>query len=67
MNYAIIRFYAEDMIHPNTIAIEYVWEKLAQNYFNSNTISINKEIEDIQKISPTIVHGTKIQLHIKSF
>jgi hypothetical protein len=44
------RFYVDDMIHPNAIAIEYVWEKLVQCYFNSNTIGINKEIEDIQKI-----------------
>lgn len=44
------RFYADDMIHPNAIAIEYVWEKLVQCYFNSNTIGINKEIDDIQKI-----------------
>jgi lysophospholipase L1-like esterase len=47
------RFYADDMIHPNAIAIEYVWEKLVQYYFNSNTIGINKEIEDIQKIITT--------------
>lgn len=44
------RFYAEDMLHPNTIAIDYVWEKLAQNYFHSNTISINAEIDSIQKL-----------------
>ena len=44
------RFYATDMLHPNAIAIDYVWEKFAQCYFNTNTNAINKEIADIQKL-----------------
>jgi hypothetical protein len=31
------RFYAEDMIHPNEIAIEYIWESFVENMMNQET------------------------------
>ena len=43
------RFYYEDMIHPNKIAINYIWEKFNETWFEENTWSIMKEIELIQK------------------
>ena len=43
------RFYYEDMIHPNKIAINYIWEKFSETWFEENTGSIMKEIELIQK------------------
>ena len=43
------RFYSEDMIHPNKIAINYIWEKFNETWFEENTGSIMKEIELIQK------------------
>jgi len=43
------RFYSEDMIHPNKIAINYIWEKFIETWFGKNSGSIMKEIELIQK------------------
>jgi hypothetical protein len=43
------RFYSEDMIHPNKIAINYIWEKFSETWFEENTGSTMKEIELIQK------------------
>ena len=43
------RFYSEDMIHPNKIAINYIWEKFNETWFEENTGSTMKEIELIQK------------------
>ena len=43
------RFYSEDMIHPNKIAINYIWEKFTETWFGENSKSIMKEIELIQK------------------
>ena len=43
------RFYSEDMIHPNKIAINYIWEKFSETWFEENTVSTMKEIELIQK------------------
>lgn len=43
------RFYAEDMIHPNKIAINYIWEKFVATWFSEETTSTMKEINIIQK------------------
>lgn len=43
------RFYAEDMIHPNAIAIEYIWERFKTTYINATEFAILKEIDIIQK------------------
>ncbi len=43
------RFYAEDMIHPNKIAIDYIWEKLITTWFSDEIIPIMNEIDSIQK------------------
>ena len=43
------RFYGEDMIHPNQIAIQYIWEKFIATWFSQESILIMNEIESIQK------------------
>ena len=43
------RFYEEDMIHPNAVAINYIWEKLSNNWFSEDCFPIMKEIDAIQK------------------
>ena len=43
------RFYGEDMIHPNQIAIQYIWEKFITTWFSEETIPIMNNIESIQK------------------
>lgn len=43
------RFYAEDMIHPNQTAINYIWEKFINACFTEDSVAIMNEIEAIQK------------------
>jgi hypothetical protein len=43
------RFYGEDMIHPNQIAVQYIWEKFITTWFSEEIIPIMHEIESIQK------------------
>jgi hypothetical protein len=43
------RFYAEDMIHPNEIAINYIWEKFKQVWIDEKSFSTMEEVETIQK------------------
>ena len=43
------RFYSEDMLHPNKIAIDYIWHKFSENYISEDGLLIMQEIEDIQK------------------
>ncbi|MFI3262632.1 MAG: GSCFA domain-containing protein [Rikenellaceae bacterium] len=43
------RFYAEDMIHPSDLAIEYIWEQFKGCYISETAQSMFKEIKLIQK------------------
>jgi len=43
------RFYGEDMLHPNQVAIDYIWHQFSENYIAENAIFIMKEIDEIQK------------------
>lgn len=43
------RFYESDMAHPNVQAINYVWKKFSEVYFNEATISINEKVNHIHQ------------------
>lgn len=43
------RFYAEDMIHPNQTAIDYIWERFAATSIADENIPIMEEVSNIQK------------------
>jgi len=42
------RFYAEDLVHPNYLATNYVWERLIETYMNTSTQALMKQIAEIQ-------------------
>jgi hypothetical protein len=41
------RFYADDMLHPSNVAVEYIWEKFTNVLFTEKTIEINKRVKRI--------------------
>lgn len=43
------RFYADDMLHPSTLAVNYLWQCFSECYFSQKTFDILKEWEAIQK------------------
>lgn len=43
------RFYAEDMIHPNQTAIDYIWKRFSETWISEEAILTLQEIESIQK------------------
>ncbi len=43
------RFYADDMVHPSPVAIEYIWECFGNCYFNEDTKKLNEEIETVAR------------------
>ena len=43
------RFYAEDMHHPSAQAIDYIWSRLAQCGFSTQTMQYLKDYEPIRK------------------
>mgnify|MGYP003109038226 FL=1 len=42
------RFYEEDMLHPNNLAISIIWERFKDVWIASETDTLQKEIETIQ-------------------
>ena len=43
------RFYAEDMLHPNQIAIDYIWERFCECIIFEESLNIMDEVATIQK------------------
>ncbi len=43
------RFYAEDMLHPNQTAVDYIWEQFFQTQITEESNSIMEEVGSIQK------------------
>ncbi|MCK5169127.1 MAG: GSCFA domain-containing protein [Bacteroidales bacterium] len=66
------RFYADDMLHPSKVAIDYIWEQFSQTYFEKETTGIIKEINKIilaknhRSLNPdTENHRKFIEMQIK--
>ncbi|MEA1874266.1 MAG: GSCFA domain-containing protein [Bacteroidota bacterium] len=43
------RYYAEDMLHPNTFATQYIWEKFSDFFFSQTTVNLNRELLKLHK------------------
>lgn len=43
------RFYATDMLHPNQLAIDYIWERFSQCWICEDAHLLMKEIDGVQK------------------
>jgi len=43
------RFYAEDMTHPNAVAINYIWQRFCECFMAEDTLQTMKMVEDIVK------------------
>lgn len=47
------RFFADDLLHPNEQAVQYIWEKFSTAYFSNYTLN---QINQIQKIKRAAAH-----------
>ena len=43
------RFYAEDLIHPNAMAIQYIWERFVTHYIDEEMYVVMKKVDEVQK------------------
>jgi len=43
------RFYGEDLIHPNAIAIQYIWERFVAHYIDEEMYVVMKKVDEVQK------------------
>lgn len=45
------RFFGKDLVHPNEMAIDYIWEYFQQTYFSNETMTISKQIKKMIQAS----------------
>lgn len=43
------RFYKNDFVHPNELALNYIWLKFKETFFNKDTLELIDEVENINK------------------
>ena len=43
------RFYAEDMLHPNQVAIDYIWKRFKETTISETAFAVMDEVENVQK------------------
>ena len=59
------RFYAEDMLHPNQVAIDYIWKRFKETTISETVFSIMDEVEQIQKSLSHKPFNPKSESHLK--
>ena len=66
------RFYSQDLLHLNQVAINYIWERFVENYVSDEAISSMNEIESIQRdlshrpFNPSSESYKKFQIQLES-
>ena len=43
------RFYADDLLHPSKIAVQYIWEKFVETWVSSESLRTMTEVDKIQQ------------------
>jgi len=43
------RFYDRDLIHPNALAVDYIWERFSSVYFSEETQKTMQKVQEIQR------------------
>ncbi|VAX28676.1 hypothetical protein MNBD_IGNAVI01-1614 [hydrothermal vent metagenome] len=57
------RFYDSDLLHPNKLATDYIWEKFSASMFSENCLTLMKEIAKIIKAREHRVRNVKSESH----
>jgi hypothetical protein len=59
------RFYTEDMLHPNTVAVDYIWEQFKKGYISEASFSTMEEVATIQKALAHRPFNPNSESHLK--
>ncbi len=59
------RFYNSDLVHPNKMATDYIWEKFSTSFFSDNCLHIMKEVSKIVSAKNHRVRNTNSDEHQK--
>lgn len=57
------RFYAPDLFHLSTQAVDYIWERFSQTFFTSEVVALQREYEKLSKaINHRVVGGSPSEI-----
>ena len=59
------RFYAEDMMHPNSIAIDYIWKRFLESNISEDSFFIMEEVSAVQKALAHRAFNPNSESHLK--
>ena len=59
------RFYAEDMLHPNPVAIDYIWKLFRETTLSETAFAVMDEVASIQKSLLHKPFNPKSESHLK--
>ena len=59
------RFYAPDMLHPNQVAIDYIWQRFKESVISEEAFPIMEEVEIIQKALNHKPFNAESESHLK--
>lgn len=59
------RFYQADMVHPNQLAIDYIWERFKLSWISEHAYPVMEKVDEIQKGLRHIPFNEKSQQHRK--
>ena len=59
------RFYAQDMLHPNQTAIDYIWIKFFENYIDEKEFSTMNQVCEIQRALKHRAFNPNSESHLK--
>ena len=59
------RFYAEDMLHPNQVAIDYIWKRFKETSISEIAFGTMDEVESIQKSLSHKPFNSDSESHLK--
>ncbi|QZK91183.1 GSCFA domain-containing protein [Flavobacterium sp. CHNK8] len=59
------RFYADDMLHPNTLAVDYIWQRFKETTISETAHTLMDDVEAIQKSLAHKPFNPNSESHIK--
>ena len=59
------RFYDRDMVHPNALAIDYIWERFCKVYMTDQTLETMEQVATVQKGTAHRPFNPKSEQHQK--
>ena len=61
----VYRFYAEDLLHPNPTAIDYIWIQFQENYISESVFGLMNEICEVQRALQHRPFNPNTESHLK--